>query len=158
MKFKDAAAGQCLSGQVQTTTVFNTRGVHFRQVFEGGDQERDLARSYANDAKIAEAWPRTSALTPRGRAGRLCVWNTGGAEVASTVKHGLPNGRRTSEDSCRFMSATGWKAAVRSSRLNDASAPRADLGSGRNQTFTRTIVADHLPAAQIRPPGWTRLG
>ena len=41
---------------------FNMRGAHFRQVFQGGDQERDLARSYANNAKIAEAWPRTSAL------------------------------------------------------------------------------------------------
>ena len=41
---------------------FNMRGVHGRQVFEGGDQERDLARSYASDAKIAEAWPRTSTL------------------------------------------------------------------------------------------------
>ena len=38
------------------------RGVHGRAVFEGGDQERDLATQNYRSAELAAAWPRTSAL------------------------------------------------------------------------------------------------
>ena len=41
---------------------FNMRGVHSRGVFDGGDQERELARSARESAKIAAAWPRTAAV------------------------------------------------------------------------------------------------
>jgi hypothetical protein len=38
------------------------RGVHGRGVYEGGDQERDLAEMYRRAASQAVAWPRTAAL------------------------------------------------------------------------------------------------
>ena len=38
------------------------RGVFGKAVFEGGDQERQLAEQYRRYAVIAAAWPRTSAL------------------------------------------------------------------------------------------------
>ncbi|MGA9215208.1 MAG: hypothetical protein WBF22_15535 [Methylocella sp.] len=38
------------------------RGVHAKQVFEGGDQERALAEESGRNACLATAWPRTSAL------------------------------------------------------------------------------------------------
>ena len=41
---------------------FNMRGVHGRAVFEGGDQERDLAAQNYRNADLAAAWPRTAAL------------------------------------------------------------------------------------------------
>jgi len=41
---------------------FNMRGVHGRQILEGGEQERALADENARWANIAAAWPRTSAL------------------------------------------------------------------------------------------------
>lgn len=41
---------------------FNMRGVHGRGVYEGGDQERDLAEMYRRAATKAAAWPRTAAL------------------------------------------------------------------------------------------------
>jgi hypothetical protein len=41
---------------------FNMRGVHGKQIFEGGTQERALADENARWADIAVAWPRTSAL------------------------------------------------------------------------------------------------
>ena len=41
---------------------FNMRGVHGKQIFEGGAQERALANENARWADIAAAWPRTSAL------------------------------------------------------------------------------------------------
>ena len=41
---------------------FNMRGVHGKQIFEGGEQERALADENARWANIAAAWPRTSAL------------------------------------------------------------------------------------------------
>ena len=41
---------------------YNMRGVHGKQVFEGGDQERALAEESARNARLAAAWPRTSAL------------------------------------------------------------------------------------------------
>jgi hypothetical protein len=41
---------------------FNMRGVHGREMFEGGEQERALAAKNAESAAIAAAWPRTSAL------------------------------------------------------------------------------------------------
>ena len=41
---------------------YNMRGVYGKAVFEGGDQERQLAEEYRRYAAIAAAWPRTSAL------------------------------------------------------------------------------------------------
>jgi hypothetical protein len=41
---------------------YNMRGVHRKQLFEGGDQERVLAEDNARSANIAAAWLRTSAL------------------------------------------------------------------------------------------------
>ncbi|HVJ52905.1 MAG TPA: hypothetical protein VM689_10605 [Aliidongia sp.] len=41
---------------------FNMRGVHGQGLFDGGSQERDLARINYDAAKISAAWPRTSAL------------------------------------------------------------------------------------------------
>jgi len=41
---------------------FNMRGVHGRGVYEGGDQERDLADTYRRDAALSSTWPRTAAL------------------------------------------------------------------------------------------------
>jgi hypothetical protein len=41
---------------------YNMRGVYGKAVFEGGDQERELAEEYRRYAAIAAAWPRTSAL------------------------------------------------------------------------------------------------
>ena len=41
---------------------FNMRGSHFRGVYEGGDQERDLAKTNFDAAAVAAAWPRTGAL------------------------------------------------------------------------------------------------
>jgi hypothetical protein len=41
---------------------FNMRGVHGRQLFEGGAQERGLARENAQWASIAAHWPRTAEL------------------------------------------------------------------------------------------------
>jgi len=40
----------------------NMRGVYGKEMFEGGDQERQLAEEYRQYAAIAAAWPRTSAL------------------------------------------------------------------------------------------------
>jgi hypothetical protein len=41
---------------------FNMRGVTTRGVFDGGEQERDLARENRENAVKATAWPRTSAM------------------------------------------------------------------------------------------------
>lgn len=41
---------------------YNMRGVHGKQIYEGGEQERALARENANNAELAAAWPRTSAM------------------------------------------------------------------------------------------------
>jgi hypothetical protein len=41
---------------------FNMRGAHFRGVYDGGDQERDLAKTNYDAAAIAASWPRTEAL------------------------------------------------------------------------------------------------
>ena len=41
---------------------FNMRGVHGRQLFEGGDQERQLALDNKDNAVLAAAWPRTSSM------------------------------------------------------------------------------------------------
>lgn len=41
---------------------YNMRGVHSKAVFEGGDQERQLAEDYRRYAVITAPWPRTSAL------------------------------------------------------------------------------------------------
>lgn len=41
---------------------FNMRGVHGKQLYEGGAQERTFAEENENWAKIAEAWPRTAAV------------------------------------------------------------------------------------------------
>lgn len=41
---------------------FNMRGAHWRQPYDGGGQERELARINNENAKLAAAWPRTSAL------------------------------------------------------------------------------------------------
>jgi hypothetical protein len=40
----------------------NMRGVYRKEMFEGGDQERFLAKEYRQYAEAAAAWPRTSAL------------------------------------------------------------------------------------------------
>jgi hypothetical protein len=44
---------------------FNMRGAHFRAVFDGGSEERELAARYRRDARIATEWPRTAALLTR---------------------------------------------------------------------------------------------
>ncbi|WP_445621139.1 hypothetical protein ACUN8C_04685 [Kushneria sp. Sum13] len=44
------------------TERFNMRGVTTRGVFDGGQQERDLAIEYRRHAVIAQTWPRTSNL------------------------------------------------------------------------------------------------
>jgi hypothetical protein len=44
------------------TERFNMRGVHGRQLYEGGDQERELAKFYSNSAARAVTYPRTYAL------------------------------------------------------------------------------------------------
>jgi hypothetical protein len=41
---------------------YNMRGVYGKGVYEGGDQERQLADEYRQYAAIAAAWPQTSAL------------------------------------------------------------------------------------------------
>ena len=41
---------------------YNMRGVHGRGVYEGGDQERDLANMNYQAAGLSSAWPRTAAL------------------------------------------------------------------------------------------------
>jgi hypothetical protein len=41
---------------------YNMRGVHNRGVYEGGDQERDLAKTNYQAAALSSAWPRTAAL------------------------------------------------------------------------------------------------
>jgi hypothetical protein len=41
---------------------YNMRGVHSKQLYEGGDQERALALSNRKNAELAAAWPRTSAM------------------------------------------------------------------------------------------------
>jgi hypothetical protein len=38
------------------------RGPHSRGVYEGGDQERDLANTNYQAAELSSAWPRTAAL------------------------------------------------------------------------------------------------
>jgi hypothetical protein len=38
------------------------RGAYFRGVYDGGDQERDLAKTNYDAAAIAAPWPRTEAL------------------------------------------------------------------------------------------------
>lgn len=41
---------------------YNMRGVHGKQIYEGGEQERALSRENAKNAETAVAWPRTSAM------------------------------------------------------------------------------------------------
>ncbi|MBL6080774.1 hypothetical protein JMJ56_22415 [Belnapia sp. T18] len=41
---------------------FNMRGVHLRGLYDGGDQERQLAAAYRGWADACTAWPRTSAM------------------------------------------------------------------------------------------------
>ncbi len=41
---------------------FNMRGIHGRALFEGGKQERELARDNYESAQVAIGWPRTSAM------------------------------------------------------------------------------------------------
>jgi hypothetical protein len=41
---------------------YNMRGVHRRDVYEGGDKERDLANTNYQAAALSSAWPRTAAL------------------------------------------------------------------------------------------------
>jgi hypothetical protein len=46
--------------------LFNSRGVTWRAIDEGGQQERDIAERYAGYAKaLSDAWPRTAALMRR---------------------------------------------------------------------------------------------
>jgi hypothetical protein len=44
------------------TERYNMRGVHSRGVYEGGDQERELANAAFDAAEALAAWPRTAAL------------------------------------------------------------------------------------------------
>jgi hypothetical protein len=41
---------------------FNMRGVHSRDVYGGGDQERNMAKTNYDAAALAAPWPRTAAL------------------------------------------------------------------------------------------------
>jgi hypothetical protein len=41
---------------------YNMRGVHGKPIYEGGDQERALARDNFKNAELAGAWPRTSVM------------------------------------------------------------------------------------------------
>jgi hypothetical protein len=41
---------------------YNMRGVHGKPIYEGGDQERALARDNSKNAELAGAWPRTSIM------------------------------------------------------------------------------------------------
>jgi hypothetical protein len=41
---------------------YNMRGVHSRDAYEGGDQERDLANTNDEAAALSSPWPRTAAL------------------------------------------------------------------------------------------------
>jgi hypothetical protein len=41
---------------------YNMRGSHSRGLYEGGDQERKLAKTAFDDADVCVAWPRTAAL------------------------------------------------------------------------------------------------
>jgi hypothetical protein len=47
------------------TERFNMRGVHWKALYEGGEQERELAKQYRAWANAALAWSRTSALLER---------------------------------------------------------------------------------------------
>ena len=67
--------------------LFNSRGVTTRGAFEGGDQERDLAASYAQQARyVAGQWPRTAALLRDLGAGyeREACWHDEDAERRRT--------------------------------------------------------------------------
>ena len=44
---------------------FNMRGAHWKAIYEGGEQERELAKQYRAWANAALAWSRTSALLER---------------------------------------------------------------------------------------------
>ena len=41
---------------------FNMRGMYSRGPYEGGDQERELAKTNYQAAVLSSAWPRTAAL------------------------------------------------------------------------------------------------
>ena len=41
---------------------FNMRGTTWRGLYDGGDQERQLATQYKGWAETCTAWPRTSAM------------------------------------------------------------------------------------------------
>lgn len=41
---------------------YNMRGMHSRDIYEGGDKERDLANTNYQAAALSSAWPRTAAL------------------------------------------------------------------------------------------------
>ena len=42
--------------------LFNNRGMHSREMFEGGKQERELAERYKKWASRCTKWPRTQRL------------------------------------------------------------------------------------------------
>jgi hypothetical protein len=59
---------ECASEQMERGLAierFNMRGVYSKAVFEGGNQERELASQYREWAKGVVAWPRTSATLER---------------------------------------------------------------------------------------------
>jgi hypothetical protein len=41
---------------------FNMRGAHFRALYQGGEEERQFAESYREQAKKISSWPRTASL------------------------------------------------------------------------------------------------
>lgn len=41
---------------------YNMRGVHHKGLYDGGNQERELARTHHLDAELTSTWPRTSNL------------------------------------------------------------------------------------------------
>ena len=60
------AVGSQHVGQGFTTGKFNLRGVTYRGMFDGGEQERSLADGYRADAaRIASSWPFTAQLLRR---------------------------------------------------------------------------------------------
>ena len=60
------AVGSQHMGEGFVTGKFNLRGVTYRGMFDGGEQERSLADGYRADAaRIASAWPLTAQLLRR---------------------------------------------------------------------------------------------
>jgi len=41
---------------------FNMRGVHSRGIYQGGDEERDFAKTAYDASQHVSAWPRTAGL------------------------------------------------------------------------------------------------